>query len=637
MLSTEIRMIYLDELKPPEGYEFDRALATTFTLDLLALLMAPLTVSLFNVESKEEVLNDPLLIVEALRKTAGSISIFCQEGYISVPKTDSLLYSYLEPSVIQVKPQIGNGIFHPKTWIMRFVSKDMPVLYRFLCLSRNLTFDRSWDTVLKLEGIVADREIGYGRNKSLYDFIDSLKNLAIINLNKDAKKNISIIQNEIRKVAFEVPDNFDDELTFYPSGIDGHFKQRQFVDFDRCLIISPFLTGDIVSNLSSRGNKNILISKSESLDTLDDNQYKSIKKTTDIFIMEEGAEEPEEIVEETSDNSSSNLSNEVNGDVAHSNELRGLHAKLYIQEIGWNAEILTGSANATFPAFSGQNVEFMIGLNGKKSKVGIDRFIGNGKDSGSFMNLLRPYKRLGNIIEADDDITNLKELLNISKKALLRLCLKIIIHPNDDDTYSLLINGNSKDNEIPQGVTIKCYPITLKEQDAVLYNTAEENGFIFRSISLASLTTFIAFNVTAVSEKRKASESFVLNLPAEGMPEDRDKNILLKIIKDKNRFIRYLLLILSDNPNDILLDELLSATSEKRDNSLNGENEIFIFENNIPFLEELVRAFSRSREKIERIQRLIEDIKSANYNEDIIPEHFEKTWVAFIEAMKPSN
>ena len=59
MLEPNSRLLYLDELRPPEGYSLDRAIATTYTLDLLSLLMAPLSMVLFECETKEEMLKQP--------------------------------------------------------------------------------------------------------------------------------------------------------------------------------------------------------------------------------------------------------------------------------------------------------------------------------------------------------------------------------------------------------------------------------------------------------------------------------------------------------------------------------------------------------------------------------------------------
>ncbi len=119
------------------------------------------------------------MLLEALRENAGRLAVFCHDGYISVPAQSTLLYSYLEQMVVPVLPEKGNGLFHPKIWVMRFTAGDEPVFYRFLCLSRNLTFDRSWDTSLKLEGFLTDRKKGYGRNRPLADLISMLKTIPV--------------------------------------------------------------------------------------------------------------------------------------------------------------------------------------------------------------------------------------------------------------------------------------------------------------------------------------------------------------------------------------------------------------------------------------------------------------------------
>ena len=51
--------------------------------------------------------------------------------------------------------------------------------------------------------------------------------------------------------------------------------------------------------------------------------------------------------------------------------LAGLHAKTYVIERGYAAHLVLGSANATKAAFDG-NIEFLVELVGKKSRLGID-------------------------------------------------------------------------------------------------------------------------------------------------------------------------------------------------------------------------------------------------------------------------
>src|SRR5690554_7042728 len=104
--------------------------------------MAPLAMTLFEAGNREDILRDPIAVLEALRQSTDKLAIFCQQGRISVPREDTGLYSYLEGIVNDVQPE-GEGVFHPKVWLLRFTAEDRNTFYRFLCLSRNLIFDNS--------------------------------------------------------------------------------------------------------------------------------------------------------------------------------------------------------------------------------------------------------------------------------------------------------------------------------------------------------------------------------------------------------------------------------------------------------------------------------------------------------------
>ena len=94
------------------------------------------------------------------------------------PRPDQKLLAYLEGSVIEVQPKREGGIFHPKVWMLNFESEKGPAIYRVLCLSRNLTFARAWDTCLRLEGRLTQRELGYSRNRPFADLLLALPGLA---------------------------------------------------------------------------------------------------------------------------------------------------------------------------------------------------------------------------------------------------------------------------------------------------------------------------------------------------------------------------------------------------------------------------------------------------------------------------
>src|SRR5919204_4007913 len=119
MLEPGSRQLLLDSLRPPPGSSLDRAVGTTFSLDLHALLTAPLAFALFDTESADG-LPDPVALLEAVRRHAERIDIFCQAGQIALPEGQyERVLAYVEESVHQVVPDTPGRVFHPKIWVLR--------------------------------------------------------------------------------------------------------------------------------------------------------------------------------------------------------------------------------------------------------------------------------------------------------------------------------------------------------------------------------------------------------------------------------------------------------------------------------------------------------------------------------------
>ena len=53
MLEPRDRQLLFEALQPPNGFHFDQGIGTTYTLDLLALLTAPLAFTFFEQQSDE--------------------------------------------------------------------------------------------------------------------------------------------------------------------------------------------------------------------------------------------------------------------------------------------------------------------------------------------------------------------------------------------------------------------------------------------------------------------------------------------------------------------------------------------------------------------------------------------------------
>ena len=72
MLAPDARQVATDILRPPPGYTLDRAVMTSYSLDLEVLLALPLAVLAHSDEAVDTLLDQPLLLLQALREKNGS-------------------------------------------------------------------------------------------------------------------------------------------------------------------------------------------------------------------------------------------------------------------------------------------------------------------------------------------------------------------------------------------------------------------------------------------------------------------------------------------------------------------------------------------------------------------------------------
>lgn len=244
MLAPDARAVLRDQLRPPAGFELDRAVATTFTLDLSAALVAPLAFASFGVAEAP----DPITVMEAIRSAADRIDVFCQAGSLIVPRQASDLMSFLEPMVHPVEPPRPGRIFHPKTWLLRYVAEDEAPRYRFLCGTRNLTNDRAWDAVVRLDATLGSRP--HAKNRPLADFTRSLPGRSALPVDPARRAAIEALADDVRRLEWEHPDDVN-ELTVHVLGIPG--APRPDFSGYRHLVISPFVKSGAVS--SDRGGR----------------------------------------------------------------------------------------------------------------------------------------------------------------------------------------------------------------------------------------------------------------------------------------------------------------------------------------------------------------------------------------------
>lgn len=610
MLKPPDRQHLLQALRPPMGYDLDQAIGTTYSLDLMTLLTVPLAFALFDWEDEEgRPVTDPLALLESTRRYADRIHVFCQAGGIHLPAKPSPLLGQLERMVHAVNPPRDRGVFHPKTWALRFISadKNQPVVYRFLCLSRNLTFDRSWDTILCLEGELVDRDRAFAGNHPLGDFIGALPGLKIRTASPELKKSVQRIQQEIRRVRFTVPDGFD-EVVFHPLGLD---ENRDWFFPGRCqgmFAMSPFVDGQVVNRmLRATSGPRVLVSRIDQLEQLN---LSAASSDMDIFTLDPNADgAPDEGATGNPDNVQETLS--------------GLHAKLFITDDGWNSSVWTGSANATTAAFS-RNVEFLCELRGKKSAFGVQAFMQRIKNETSFADLLCPFRPPEEPVRTDPDAQSAEDKAEALRRALASADIRgRVTAATTGDVFDFdvrLDDGNVR--KVAGSFIVRAWPVTLPPGAAVDALPLTGGGPIaFRGLSFAALSSFVAFEIVSTVGRASHTLRFVINIPVEGFPADRDERMLREILTNRSQVLRYLLLLLADaqGDGDGKPEQVRKALDEdgKRGASPLGE---------LALLEPLLRVLDQQPERLTRIARLVEDLRKSPDGKDLLPAGFLEVW-----------
>lgn len=608
MLRTRERTLLLEGLRPPVGYRLGRAVGTSYTLDLIALLTAPLAFTFFDAHDEEGVpVADPVALLEALRRHAEKVTLFCQAGAIAVPKPEQALLAYLEGSVVEVRPPREGGVFHPKVWVLEFTADGEPSLYRVLCLSRNLTFDRAWDTCLCLEGPLTGRARGYGRNAPLADFLAALPRLAMRPLSVGLRRELRRMADEVRRVDFRPPEPFED-FRVHPLGLAGAHAWP-FPEATRSLVISPFLVGSVVERLVREHGLEVLISRSEAIDEM------VATPTAEAlperrFVLSPGASlDAREADEETE------LS-----PPADRPELTGLHAKLYLFEDGRTARLFTGSANATRAALE-RNVELLVELVGRTKDCGIGALLGAEDDPTlqSLRSLLHEYTPPESAESIDDEQRALERRVELLAHALGAARLTATVREVDaGGLWDVALSGEIP--ELPAGAEVRTWPVTLTAEAGCSVRGGRNDAIAsFEGLSFEALSGFFAFEIVLREGRHSAHQRFTVTVELVGAPEDRKERLLRSFLKNRRQVLRLLLLLLADEGADVSLFVEAGQDDESSRRSFGGWDEPTL-------LEALLQSLSRDPERVEQAARLISDLSRTPEGRELLPEGLEAIW-----------
>lgn len=614
MIDAETRSLLTDALTPPPGHRFDTGVATSYSLDLVALLSLPLHLSWLasGEERADEV--DPIRMIEALRRTADRLTVFCERGRMLVPRAPNPLLALLEGMVHEATAPHG-GAFHPKVWLLRFVPTDdrQQAHLRLLVMSRNLTDDASWDLCLRLDGTPGNRLLP--NNRPLADFLRAITARSSKQITAERKAGISGLIEDARRCDWELPQGFD-EIRFHALGLGAKpaaWRPKHPDDWwDELGVISPFVGGEALAALAkSTKSARFLVSRAEELDSLLNGlnvpvparqQADAIDLLPDgfsrVMVMQEQAESGDD------------------GDHALG-RLRGLHAKVYVARRAWETHLFIGSANATDAALvRGYNVEFMVELIGKHTKVGKpESWLGeNGLQS-----LLSDYKFSPPTVA--EETLAVRERLKDLHRRLSQLPLEIACVAKGEN-WTLHLSGLQGFDA--GDAIVRVWPLSLNPDRAVVFTgTPVETSLIIGVVGTHEITSLTGFVLSIGEDVLR----FGLDIPLRDAPAGRDLDILRLLLKNRDGFARYLALLLGE-----------SEAVNGADGDTAGAGAGWWAQaqsDGMPLFEMLARAYAREPERLSQVAEVIERLRSEPGAEadSLIPPAFLSIWRSFADAI----
>ena len=605
MLSPDDRQTLLDALRPPAGYRLGCAVGTTFSLHLDAALTAPAAFALYSVLDQEDnTAVEPLELLESIRRHADRFTIFFQAGQVSVPK-QRRLFAFLEESLVPVVAPNG-GVFHPKVWALRFDAPDAPAAYRVLCSSRNLTYDRSWDTMLRLDSIASEEESkSYIDGSELATFIAALPGIAVGACRGDRRTTIEEFAQHLAQVRWSPPPGVQSGR-FWALGLGGNPVQLFPEMADRMVVISPFLKSGLLTELPKVSGRSVLVSTPPEIRGC---ARTVAERFTEAYMLDADAvTSGERGVADAAD-----ATNATRDDP--SIPFEGLHAKLFVFDNRSQTTMLTGSANATNAAF-GMNVEMMVELNGPVTLLGVETLLAEpAKEVQTLRSFLVPVELDGAQEAAESDLT--QEQLDALRRQIAACRFECrAIERDDDDRFSLGYATSDPLPALPEGAKWRCWPISLPTEAGVVIDLNSGFGPAFQ-VSFEGITAFLANELSLGGY----TSQFVLTADMVEAPANRSTRLLTLLLGDAGRFLRFLLMLLAD---DALDRYGLSGVLDALEDSPSGRWKAS--PDSLPLLEALLRTLAREPERLEHIQRLIGDLQADPNGRALLPEGLLNIW-----------
>lgn len=590
MLSTDDRALLVDLLTPPaDGYRLERAVGTTFTLNLESLLRIPLAVT--GTELQEQM--DPLGVLHAVQSSMDRIDVFCQTGMVRVPAKGTGLLAFLEPIVHQVSRPRPGRLFHPKIWLLSFTDEVGERRMRFLCGSRNLTADRTWDTVLSLEGKVTGRPRAV--NRPLSDLVASLPARSVTRIDPARVKAVGELAELVRHVEWEPPEGVTDEhwLKFHVFG-DGRAANPD-MSGRRRLVISPFLTAEGLERVWPDGDECTVISRAESFAALEPDYRQQLVEEFggELKMLDDAAAVPDVDAEEA----------------GRRWELAGLHAKVYVVERNRRAHVFIGSANATSNGWSG-NDEVLVEIVGRPKALGVKRVLAPG--DASLANVLTPFVEGRHEPPEDDPLRRQLEhaLIGIAEVAFHARATE-----RPDGSWSEVVTTSGPLPPLPEGVELSLRLVSSPDERTEL--AAGPVAEDWHGLAAEDLTPFIAVALRSGSGASAMEVTTTVLADLTGAPEDRLDRLVARHVGSPDAFLRFILMLLH-------ADDEAAVLAAMHGSGAGGFGPFGVASAGV--LESLVLALAERPQLIDDVGRLVDRLSATEQGRKVLPAGWDQLW-----------
>ena len=593
----EDRLNYGQLLVPPAGYSLELAVGTTYSMDLETLMAVCIALGIQE-STDSSLTGNPFAILKSLQALSDRMLVFCEAGQISAMQPErSPLMLMLDKMIVPVKLKEikGRGFpsFHPKTWTLKYSDAEGNYLYRFVVLSRNLTFDRSWDVAVCLEG----KETGRHHKTSvpLVDFMSFLKYNALegVSMRTEKRRILNTLIQDLPYVQFSLEDKRFLDFEIIPIGIgQGNMDEEPLMwdSFHDLLVVSPFLSAGIMRSFDERkklkDTRRHLITRSSEL-------YKIAGKlnTFEVFTMKDSVVEGEELVSDE--------------ETVHIQQ-QDIHAKMYLMTKGARSSLYLGSMNASENGLY-RNVEMLLKLSGYRYYLNLDSMEKDlfGPDEKS-----NPFEKI-NLDTIDTSVPEPEEK-NALEQVLKRICrlktkAEII---EDGDRYNVIVYFSRPHDGFPDAEIAPARTVRSQKLDETV---------VFEGLGPLELTELYRITVRGKAE----SLSRMILIPTD-MPTNRDDMVVRSILKDKRSFIDYLAFILGD---DYVLSAMeMEASTESPGDSIRQSTDV-----NLPAIyEKMLQTAYAEPERLKEIQSVMDRISDSG----IIPDEFLRMYEVFAKTLK---